>query len=149
MNDLSMLYSAQNIQQIPVCKRIDTNFLAVGFHDFYDIRLQTQVVGITMQLNHVICLCFSSVKLLSKQEAHAKDEKLSWELLKGKRKYQTPESPLGPKELLFSKKHHKSTTLMPAVSHRPITRILSRGLGPHSPRLDPRIPLGSSPSVAI
>ncbi|XP_062169851.1 uncharacterized protein LOC133875666 isoform X1 [Alnus glutinosa] len=88
-------------------------------------------------------------KLLSKQEAHAKDEKLLWELLKGKRKYQTPESPLGPKELLFSKKHHKSTTLMPSVSHRPITRTLSRGLGPHSPLLDPRIPLGSSPSVAI
>jgi hypothetical protein len=107
------------------------------------------IILITRWNEAVISLCFSSVKLLSKQEAHAKDEKLLWELLKGKRKYQTPESPLGPKELLFSKKHHKSTTLMPSVSHRPITRILSRGLGPHSPRLDPRIPLGSSPSVAI
>lgn len=128
-----------------------TSMIIVSKHKLWGSQFSL-IMLITRWKEVVISLCFSSVKLLSKQEDHAKDEKILWELLKGKRKYQTPQSPLGPKELVFSepnKKHHKSTTLMPSVSDKSITRSLSRGLGPHSPRLDPQITLGSSPSVAI
>lgn len=91
--------------------------------------------------------CFSFVKLLGKVEDQARDEKLLWELLERKRKNQAPESPMGPKELQFTEPS-KKRKVMPLISHKPITRSLSRGQSPHTPHPDHWIPLGTSPSVA-
>ncbi|KAM5571504.1 hypothetical protein ABKV19_011877 [Rosa sericea] len=74
----------------------------------------------------------------------ANDEKLLWELLEKKRKYQTPESPLGPRELLplHQSKRQKATRVKPPVGSSAYSQR-SR-----TPRLvAARIPLGSSPSV--
>ncbi|KAF3955915.1 hypothetical protein CMV_018921 [Castanea mollissima] len=86
-------------------------------------------------------------KLLGKVEDQARDEKLLWELLERKRKNQAPESPMGPIELQFTEPS-KKRKLMPLISHKPITRSLSKGQSPHTPHPDHWIPLGTSPSVA-
>ncbi|XP_075661014.1 uncharacterized protein LOC142630843 [Castanea sativa] len=86
-------------------------------------------------------------KLLGKVEDQARDEKLLWELLERKRKNQAPESPMGPIELQFTEPS-KKRKVMPLISHKPITRSLSKGQSPHTPHPDHWIPLGTSPSVA-
>ncbi|KAK9278659.1 hypothetical protein L1049_028232 [Liquidambar formosana] len=89
-------------------------------------------------------------KFLGTEEGQGKDEKPLWQLLKKKRKYQTPDSPLGAEGLLYSQpnnKHYKSTRARPSTTHRPVTRSFSRGLGPQTPCLDSWLSLGSSPSA--
>ncbi|KAL4634678.1 hypothetical protein ACB092_04G217400 [Castanea dentata] len=86
-------------------------------------------------------------KLLGKVEDQARDEKLLWELLERKRKNQAPKSPMGPIELQFTEPS-KKRKVMPLISHKPITRSLSKGQSPHTPHPDHWIPLGTSPSVA-
>ncbi|XP_059638823.1 uncharacterized protein LOC132281105 [Cornus florida] len=89
--------------------------------------------------------------LLGMEKDQAKDENLLWELLRKKRKYQTPESPLGPGQLLCigPNKHFKSAGMRTSTSHRPITRSYSRGLSPLTPssKNNSWLPLGSSPSA--
>ncbi|PRQ16841.1 hypothetical protein RchiOBHm_Chr7g0188601 [Rosa chinensis] len=85
-------------------------------------------------------------KMLGMEKDQANDEKLLWELLEKKRKYQTPESPLGPRELLplHQSKRQKATRVKPQVGSGAFSQR-SR-----TPRLvAARIPLGSSPSVTI
>ncbi|KAA8540610.1 hypothetical protein F0562_024471 [Nyssa sinensis] len=90
-------------------------------------------------------------KLLGMGEDQSNDEKLLWELLKKKRKYQIPDSPVGTKELISmgpNNKQFKSTGVR-ASMHRMTTRSSClRGLSPQTPCLDSWPPLGSSPSAA-
>ncbi|KAF5743644.1 putative JHL07K02.14 protein [Tripterygium wilfordii] len=85
---------------------------------------------------------------LGMEEDQAKVDKL----MKRKRKIRTPESPMGPNELLYYKtnnKQHRPSEARALISHGPVTRSYSRGLVPQTPYLNARIPLGSSPTVAI
>ncbi|CAK9186890.1 unnamed protein product [Ilex paraguariensis] len=89
-------------------------------------------------------------KLLGMEEDQPKDDKLLWELLKKKRKYQIPGSPVGPKELLgigTNKKHLISARERQSTNCRPITKSYLRRLSPQTPCLDPWLALGSSPSA--
>ncbi|XP_021287059.1 uncharacterized protein LOC110418608 [Herrania umbratica] len=93
-----------------------------------------------------------SQKFFGRKEAEENDYKLVWELQRKKRKFETPGSPMGPKELLYfesSKKPHQSTRERPAFSHRPVIGSHLQALSPQTPCLDTRIPLGLSPSSAI
>lgn len=77
------------------------------------------------------------------------DERLLWELVNKKRKY---ESPLGPQELNcigFNNYNHKSKRVKPQMTSRPITRSYAKGLTPKTPCSDSRPLLGSSPSVIL
>lgn len=80
-------------------------------------------------------------KPLTVVEDQAKDDKLIWELLRNKRKYQIPDSPSGPEQLLgigTYDKNLKSTSKISSISCI-ITRPQTKG---HS-----RLLLGSSPSA--
>ncbi|XP_050376813.1 LOW QUALITY PROTEIN: uncharacterized protein LOC126794198 [Argentina anserina] len=63
---------------------------------------------------------FASHKILGMEKDQANDVKLLWELLEKKRKYQIPESPLGPGELLplhqSNNKRQKAIHVKPPVS---------------------------------
>ncbi|GFZ03960.1 hypothetical protein Acr_16g0005840 [Actinidia rufa] len=88
----------------------------------------------------------------SMEEDQVKDERLMWELLKMKRKFQTPESPLGPQELLGMGSNNnclKSTRVGSTMSSRPVTRSYLRRISPKTPCLDSYLKLGSSPSAAV
>ncbi|KAK9926513.1 hypothetical protein M0R45_023740 [Rubus argutus] len=90
---------------------------------------------------------FASHKILGLEKDQANDEKLLWELLEKKRKFQTPESPLGPRELLplhqSNNKRQMPTHVKPPVSSSTFS------LRSRTPRLAARVPLGSSPSVTL
>ncbi|XWS51516.1 hypothetical protein CRYUN_Cryun12cG0182500 [Craigia yunnanensis] len=93
-----------------------------------------------------------SQKFLGMEEAEAYDNKQVWELQRKMRKFRTPGSPMGPKELVYFEKKNKqklSTRARPSFCHRPIIRSHLQALGPETPCLDTRIPLGVSPSSAI
>ncbi|KAK6262040.1 hypothetical protein QUC31_007856 [Theobroma cacao] len=93
-----------------------------------------------------------SQKFFGREEAEANDYKLVWELQRKKRKFETPGSPMGPKELLYfesNKKRHQSRRERPAFSHSPVIGSHLQALSPQTPCLDTRIPLGLSPSSAI
>ncbi|KAL8117501.1 uncharacterized protein LOC141660340 [Apium graveolens] len=84
------------------------------------------------------------------REDQTKDEKLLWELLKKKRKYQPPDSPFAQTGSLCTgtnNKHQKLTRGRSSVHCKPITRSCVQGLNPQTPRLDYLIPLGSTPSA--
>nr|XP_004301754.2 PREDICTED: uncharacterized protein LOC101307124 [Fragaria vesca subsp. vesca] len=92
---------------------------------------------------------FASHKILGMEKDQAKDEQLLWELLEKKRKYQTPESPLGPSELLPL---HQSNNKRQKATHvkLPVRSSNSYSLRSRTPRLmAAQIPLGSSPSVTF
>ncbi|XP_022736839.1 uncharacterized protein LOC111289786 [Durio zibethinus] len=93
-----------------------------------------------------------SQKFLGMEETEANQNKLAWELRRKMRKFRTPRSPMGPKELLYfesNKKHHQSTRERPSSYHRLVIGSHLQSLGPETPCLDTRIPLGLSPSPAI
>ncbi|KAK1567910.1 hypothetical protein Q3G72_018018 [Acer saccharum] len=84
-------------------------------------------------------------KFIGMEEGQENDDKLLWELLK-KRKYQAPESPMGPPQHLSLEPNTKQSKSRSLNSHRAGTWNRTRGLqGPQATR----IPLGSSPSAAI
>ncbi|KAL6175129.1 hypothetical protein ACLB2K_051772 [Fragaria x ananassa] len=92
---------------------------------------------------------FASHKILGMEKDQAKDEQLLWELLEKKRKYQTPESPLGPSELLPL---HQSNNKRQKATHvkLPVRSSNSYSLHSRTPRLMvAQIPLGLSPSVTF
>ncbi|KDO51246.1 hypothetical protein CISIN_1g014814mg [Citrus sinensis] len=96
-------------------------------------------------------------KLLELMEDLDKDDKLLWELLQKKREYQTPESPMGPGDLLNiepKSKRHKPIIreTRPLLVYSRVARRCPRDdglLGPQTPSRATGIPLGSSPSAAI
>ncbi|KAK9187890.1 hypothetical protein WN944_019289 [Citrus x changshan-huyou] len=96
-------------------------------------------------------------KLLELMEDLDKDDKLLWELLQKKREYQTPESPMGPGDLLNiepKSKRHKPIIreTRPLLVYSRVARRCPRDdglLGPQTPSRAIGIPLGSSPSAAI
>lgn len=81
------------------------------------------------------------------EKEQANDEKLLWEMLEKKRKNQTPESPLGPSELLplpsIYKRQRSTRAKLTAVPRTYSPRART------TPLLDARILLGSSPSATI
>lgn len=90
------------------------------------------------------------LKFICFREDQTKDEKLLWELLKKKRKYQPPDSPFAQTGFLCTgtnNKHQKLTRGRSSIHHKPITRSCVQGLNPQTPRLDCLIPLGSTPSA--
>ncbi|PQQ18133.1 hypothetical protein Pyn_28629 [Prunus yedoensis var. nudiflora] len=90
---------------------------------------------------------FAPHKFQGLEKEQSNDEKLLWALLEKKRKYQTPESPLGPSELLplpSIYKRQRSTRAKPTA----VTRTYSPRART-TPRLDARMLLGSSPSATI
>lgn len=102
-------------------------------------------------------LIVQHVKLLELMEDLDKDDKLLWELLQKKREYQTPESPMGPGDLLNiepKSKRHKPIIreTRPLLVYSRVARRCPRDdglLGPQTPTRAIGIPLGSSPSAAI
>ncbi|KAL9422809.1 hypothetical protein AB3S75_034983 [Citrus x aurantiifolia] len=96
-------------------------------------------------------------KLQELMEDLDKDDKLLWELLQKKREYQTPESPMGPGDLLNiepKSKRHKPIIgeTRPLLVYSRVARRCPRDdglLGPQTPSRAIGIPLGSSPSAAI
>ncbi|ESR50204.1 hypothetical protein CICLE_v10033782mg [Citrus x clementina] len=96
-------------------------------------------------------------ELLELMEDLDKDDKLLWELLQKKREYQTPESPMGPGDLLNiepKSKRHKPIIreTRPLLVYSRVARRCPRDdglLGPQTPSRATGIPLGSSPSAAI
>lgn len=90
------------------------------------------------------------LKFICFREDQAKDEKLLWELLKKKRKYQPPDSPFAQTGFLCTgtnNKHQKLTRGRSSIHCKPITSSCVQGLNPQTPRLDYLIPLGSTPSA--
>ncbi|XP_052174772.1 uncharacterized protein LOC127789809 isoform X2 [Diospyros lotus] len=85
-------------------------------------------------------------KFIGTEEDQSKDEKLLWELLKKKRTYRTPESPLGLQGLLHRRLNKNPRERTTRVSGRPNTRSYLSGLTPQSPYLDSHRLLGSSAS---
>uniref|UniRef100_A0A6N2MLU8 Uncharacterized protein n=1 Tax=Salix viminalis TaxID=40686 RepID=A0A6N2MLU8_SALVM len=91
-----------------------------------------------------------SEKFSDMEEDRTKDDKLLWGILKKKRKFKVPESPLGPEVLLYfgaTKDTHKRKRVRPLFNHRPARRSCTSGLSPKTPLLNSLIPLGSSPSA--
>ncbi|KAJ6764315.1 hypothetical protein OIU74_023238 [Salix koriyanagi] len=91
-----------------------------------------------------------SEKFSDMEEDRTKDDKLLWGVLKKKRKFKVPESPLGPEVLLYfgaTKGTHKRKQVRPLFNHRPARRSCTSGLSPKTPLLNSLIPLGSSPSA--
>ncbi|KAJ4838402.1 hypothetical protein Tsubulata_017432 [Turnera subulata] len=72
----------------------------------------------------------------------AKDDKLLWEILNMKTKYQALESPVGPKEQVYFDANDKTAAVRTQNRSRPVTRSYTGKLSPH-------IPLGSSTPLAI
>ncbi|MBA0578304.1 uncharacterized protein LOC105785696 [Gossypium raimondii] len=94
----------------------------------------------------------ASSKFLGVEEANANDHNLVWELERKMRKFRTPGSPMGLKELVDyerKKKHHQSTRARSSLHHRPVIQNNVQALGPETPCVDARIPLGLSPSSAV
>ncbi|XP_039018059.1 uncharacterized protein LOC120149288 [Hibiscus syriacus] len=63
------------------------------------------------------------------------------------RRFRTPGSPMGPKELLYfesNSKQHQSTRARPSLHHRPVVQSNFQALAS-----DTRMPLGLSPSSAV
>ncbi|KAF9671790.1 hypothetical protein SADUNF_Sadunf12G0085200 [Salix dunnii] len=91
-----------------------------------------------------------SEKFSDMEEDRTKDDKLLWGILKKKRKFKVPESPLGPEVLLYfgaTKDNHKRKGVRPLFNNRPARRSCTSGLSPKTPFLNALIPLGSSPSA--
>ncbi|KAJ6748306.1 hypothetical protein OIU79_029422 [Salix purpurea] len=91
-----------------------------------------------------------SEKFSDMEEDRTKDDKLLWGILKKKRKFKVPESPLGPEVLLYfgaTKGTHKRKQVRPLFNHRPARRSCTSGPSPKTPLLNSLIPLGSSPSA--
>ncbi|KAL1809831.1 hypothetical protein ACET3Z_026821 [Daucus carota] len=89
-------------------------------------------------------------EFLCLREDQTKDEKLLWELLKKKRKYQPPDSPFAQTGFLCtgtSNTQRKLTNGRSLIHCKPIKRSCVQGLNPQTPRLDYLIPLGSTPST--
>ncbi|TYI17889.1 hypothetical protein ES332_A07G054700v1 [Gossypium tomentosum] len=94
----------------------------------------------------------ASSKLLGVEEANANDNNLVLELERKMRKFRTPGSPMGPKELVYherKKKHHQSTRARSSLYHRSVIQNNVQALGPETTCVDARIPLGLSPSSAV
>lgn len=89
----------------------------------------------------------SQQKLACLEDCQGKDEKLLWELLKKKRKYKAPMSPLGAVGIFdmgSSGRNLKSMRVRPSIH----TRRTSEMLSPQTPCMVPLIPLDSSPSMS-
>ncbi|XP_065874244.1 uncharacterized protein [Euphorbia lathyris] len=87
-------------------------------------------------------------KLLGMDEEQATDDKLMWNLLNKKRKDNVQTSPMGPEGLLWFNAN-KNHCVRPSLERTRVTRS-SKAVGLQTPSLNNnRIPLGSSPSLAI
>ncbi|WCJ36357.1 hypothetical protein M5689_017561 [Euphorbia peplus] len=88
-------------------------------------------------------------KVSGMDDEQAKDEKLLWNLLNKKRADNIQTSPIGPGGLSWSNANN-NCCMTPSLERTRVRRSYSRAVGLQTPNLNNnRIPLGSSPSLAL
>ncbi|GMI76660.1 hypothetical protein like AT5G61865 [Hibiscus trionum] len=126
-----------------LCKLKETEEKVRKMKEYHEFLAAIQKQHIAQHASH---------KFIGMEEAEAKDNNLVWELQRKMRRFRTPGSPMGPKELLYfesNNKQHQPTRARPSSHHRPVIQSNFHALGPETSCLDTRIPLGSSPSSAV
>ncbi|XP_038993384.1 uncharacterized protein LOC120117125 [Hibiscus syriacus] len=126
-----------------LCKLKETEEKVRRMKEYHEFLVAIQKQHIAQHASH---------KFLCMEEAEGNNNNQVWELQWKTRRFRTPGSPMGPKELLYSEtnnKQHQSTRARPSLHHRPVIQSNFQALGSETPCLDTRIPLGLSPSSAV
>ncbi|KAE8663358.1 Glycyl-tRNA synthetase / glycine--tRNA ligase [Hibiscus syriacus] len=126
-----------------LCKLKETEEKVRRMKKYHEFLVAIQKEHIAQHASH---------KFLGMEEAEGNDNNLVCELRRKTRRFRTPGSPMGPKELLYfesNSKQHQSTRARPSLHHRSVIQSNFQALGSETPCLDTRMPLGLSPSSAV